>query len=450
MSALRLLLVLLACHLPGRAERPNIILITTDDQRADALGSASNGFYHSPVLDALAARSLVFTDAHAAFALCSPSRATILTGQYGSRNGVNGLGGKLHTPAHSIAHALKNSGYQTAFSGKWHLQNSPAELGFDWSLVFHSNGRWYGREVSLNGQKSTPRELIDAHCAKISARYLREERDPAKPFFLWHCTQLPHMDHRHTWPASAENKARFDPARIPLPPTWRGPGEHQPPHLATVRNRSQALKYGYDQAAKIREHIRDYAATIADLDQALAPLFAEIDRQKLRDNTLLIFLGDNGWMLGEHGLTSKVLAYQASTHIPFMISGPGVNPGKSDALVSNLDLAPTLLRAAGLPAAGHHQGLALQDLWHEDGHPWRRHFLYEATGGYGGVPPTGALITKEHRLIATWEKSPLAPAPFLELYDRLGDPHEQRNLASDPGRQKLIEKLYLPLREHAW
>ncbi|MFN0121110.1 MAG: sulfatase-like hydrolase/transferase [Blastocatellia bacterium] len=431
-------------------DRPlNLIVITTDDQRHDVIGALNRGATFTPGLDRLARRSLVFTNAHAVFALCSPSRAAILTGQYGSRNGVEFLDGALREPQRSVARLLRQRGYQTAVSGKWHLKTTPAEAGFDYAVTFYANGVWRGREVNKNGQILRPAELVDLFTAHESALFLRQ-RKQGQPFFLWHCTQLPHMDDKLTWPVSAESLALYDLLKMPLPATWNELTEHsgKPPSLVSARNRTQALQYGYDKPDRIRAHTREYRAAISDLDTALVPLWQAMDDEGLWENTLVIFLGDNGWMLGEHGLTSKVLAYKPSSQIPLMIAGPGIRPGHSGHLALNIDIAPTLLSLAdaAIPAGTQGQPILLRQ-----GKATRREaFVYEGLEGYGGTKPFLAAISSRWKLIHTWEDRAQVGqvAPFIELYDRHADPDEARNLAKKQRLQKTQAALARRIERH--
>lgn len=433
-----LLAPLAALHAAAiQMERPNIVFVLTDDQRWDAAGFASGGAVWSPGMDRLRARGMHFTRAYAAYSLCSPSRAAILSGQYGSRNGVNGngvnaLGGALNRPQDTFVNALRNAGYQTAVSGKWHLQTTPKQAGFDWAVTFQSNGTWYGREVDRNGVKVKPPGLVDAYCAGESVRFLRE-RDKARPFILWHCSQLPHMDHKHTWPASEANLARYETEKMPIPPTWQGNESDKPEWLDQTRNRTQALKYGYVKSVKIRDHTREYRATISDLDDALQPLWTALDAEDLWANTIVIFMSDNGWMLGEHGLTSKVLAYEPSARVPLFIAAPGIKSGSQcDRLVSNLDIAPTLLDFAGLAVPESYQGRSLRPLFTDPQMKVRDGFIYEGTGGYGAVPPMFAWITERTKVIQTLGSKPEKQPGFIEIYDLQNDPDEAENLASSP------------------
>jgi arylsulfatase A-like enzyme len=343
---------------------------------------------------------------------------------------------------------LRAAGYQTAVCGKWHLKTTPQAAGFDWAVTFEGNGSWYGRPVNHHGEIVKPDELVDRYCASASIRFLRE-RDRQKPFFLWHCTQLPHMDHRHSWPASAENLARHDARAMPLPATWKGDAPDKPGWLAESRNRTQVLSYGYTEPANLREHIRAYRATLADLDDALQPLWAELDAQNLWENTVVVFMSDNGWMLGEHGLTSKVLAYEASARVPLLIAAPGIRSGgQCDRLVSNLDLAPTLLAFAGLGVPPAYQGRSLRPLLANPRLQFRPGLRYEGVGGYGNVPPLMAWITERWKVIHTLGDPPDREPRFIECYDLQRDPGETRNVASLPEFSAALAAARTALKAH--
>lgn len=433
-----------------KADRPNIVFVLTDDQRWDAAGYASGGAVWSPGIDKLRSRGMQFTRAYAAYALCSPSRAAILSGQYGSRNGVNTLGAALNRPQDSFASLLRNAGYQTAVSGKWHLATTPKEAGFDWAVVFHGNGAWHGRPVNRNGKTVRPPELVDAYCAEEAVRFLRG-RDKTRPFFLWHCTQLPHMDGRHTWPATKASLGRYLTADMPLPPTPKGDEADKPDWLAQSRNRTQALKYGYADPTMIRTHVRAYRAAIGDLDDALHPLWSALDAEDLWANTIVVFMSDNGWMLAEHGLTSKALAYEPSARVPLIIAAPGIKPGtRSDSLVCNLDLGPTLLEFAGLAIPQAYQGLSLRPLLTDPQARIRAGFIYEGTGGYGLVPPMGAWITERTKVIHTLGVRQGDAPSFVECYDLQNDPHETKNMSSAPEFVTLRDEAAAAFKRHDW
>jgi len=436
---------------PAAAIRPNIIVILTDDQRFDALGANGNPRIHTPHLDALAQRSVRFTDAHVVMSLCSPSRAAIMTGRYGSANGVTSLDGPLRSGERTFAQHVRAAGYRTAFAGKWHVGGTPREAGFDFACYFRGNGTYHGRAVWDEGREVRPAQHVDDYCVDRSIAFLEEAAGQAAPFLLFHNTQLPHMDHRHRWPSPAEIRARYDSAGLPLPPTVAGDLTGKPPYLETVRNRGQANVYGYQDPAKLRAHIRDYYAVISQMDTLLGRLLEAVGRLKLNEKTWIFFLSDNGWLLGEHRMTSKVLAYAPSVRIPLLVAGPGLAPRTEERLALNLDLAPTILDLAGLASSPAMHGASLRPLLWGEAVTWRDRFVYECLDGYGGTKPMLGVISADWSYIATWDRPAdvgVDPPAHRELYHRRADPHEARNLASDPIGMATVRSLHQDIDRH--
>ena len=428
--------------------KPNIVVILTDDQQFDAAGFNGNTVIHTPAIDRLAANSRRFTQAHVAFALCSPSRAAILTGRFGSANGVLELNSKLKPGEQTIANYLKAAGYATGMSGKWHLPTPPDSLGFDFYNYFYSNGTYYGRQIVDMGDTLRPEIHCDAYSADRSVDFIREQVAGEQPFFLFHCTQTPHMDHRLTWPARPETKARYDPGNMPVPANRLDDLTGKPEYLQTVRNRTQARKYGYPDSAAIQEHTLEYYAVITEMDDFIDRVLRELDAQGIADETYVFFLSDNGWMLGDHGFTSKVLPYRPSSRIPFLVQGPDIRKDTSTALVSNLDVLPTILDLVGLDIPGNIHGKSLVPILQSARAEVRPALIYEGLGLYGGARPNLSVITDELRYIVTFEDATLQRVIFRELYDQRSDPWEMNNLAEKPEYAKMIRQLEQYITNH--
>ena len=430
------------------APRPNFLVILTDDQRADAFGAAGNPHVRTPHLDRLAARGVRFTQSFVATSICSPSRAAHLTGRYGSGNGVMDLQQTRLKPGEKTwAQALQAAGYRTSMVGKWHLTNTPQSLGFDEATFFHSNGAYYRRKVNERGKVVEVPGHLEDYTAEQAVRFLHEAADDKTPFSLWLCTQLPHLDDRFRWNAKPETLRLFDAARLPVPAAWPDDLAGKPPYLKEARHHTRAVEeYGYDRRENVQAHLRDYYATIADMDTALGRVFAALDDHKLRDNTYIVFSSDNGWLLGEHKMTSKVLAYEESMRVPMLIVGPGIEPRVDDRLVLNVDIAPTLLDLAGLAVPENLHGRSLAPLLRktdgDDRGPWRDAVLYEAIKPELGSWPLLAVRTQRWKYIRTFEaKSQLDKIAFEELYDLKTDPGEMQNLAREPTHAATLAEL---------
>ena len=439
--------------------RPNLIFIFTDDQRLDAIAASGNSLIRTPNIDRLAARGVRFTNARVVMSLCSPSRAAALTGCYGSRNGVTSLGRPLAPGVVTFASLLQDDGYRTAMVGKWHIKDQPQDVGFDYHCTFYGNGTYHGRAVNDNGTSLKPEQHVDDYCVDRSITFLRDAsnaaiNDQSQPFVLFHATQLPHMDGRLSWPSQPEVRRTYDDDRMKLPSTWRGDLSGKPPYLAEVRNRTQALIYGYDQPENIRTHIADYYAVITEMDQMLGRLFDELDRLELWQNTWVIFMSDNGWLLGEHGMTSKVLPYESSVRVPMIVAGPGLEHGVEDRIALNIDIAPTLLDLAGLDVPDSMHGRSLKPLLLADTletSVWRERFVYECINGFGRTRPMLAVIDKRWKLIHVWDDADeigVRPPAFVELYDLENDPDETHNLADNEQHSAVLNELAIAIEEH--
>ena len=436
----------LCCSAALADTRPNILFLLTDDHRHDCLSSAGNSIARTPNLDRIAEHGTRFTNAFATLAICSPSRAACLTGQYGSVNGVTSFGNvSLNAPQHTFAHALQQSGYATGVTGKWHLKTTPREAGFQFASVCWSNGTWYNRRFNINGEEQVMPGFVDDVSVDESLRFIRQASDEDKPFMLWLNTQVPHMDHRHTWPAKDEFRGKYDTARMPLPTTWNDDLAGKPGYLKSSRSRTQALKYGYDDPAAIRAHARDYYAGVEQMDRSVGRLLKHLEETGIRDNTWIIFMGDNGWFLGEHGFTSKVLAYEESMRVPMVISSPDSRRTECDALVLNVDLAATILDIAGhsIPETMH--GRSLLPLLDGAAPPdWRRSFLYEAPTPQLGSRPLWAVRDHKWKYVETELDD---GSTFAELYDLENDAVEADNVAADPHNTHVLNRLQADLVE---
>lgn len=427
----------------GRDERPSFIIIYTDDQRADALGCAGNPAIITPTLDSLCRQGRHFQNAFVTLSICSPSRAALLTGRYGSANGVVGVGleRKLNAREITVAEYLKEAGYHTSMIGKWHLGDTPETLGFKESHYFTSNGPYYNRTMVEYGEEITAEGFIEDHIAGKAVDFLDRMEDEYDPFFLFYCTQLPHMDNSFDWEVQPETLAMYVNKTISLPDTQHDSLNNKPKYLKTSRSRERGNSYGYQDEDSLKNHMLRYYAAITEMDAALGRVFEKLKSTGLDENTYIIVMGDNGWFLGEHGFTSKVLAYEKSIRVPLIISGPDVVLGNSSELVLNIDIAPTVLELAGLEIPTNLHGKSLLPLMRNEEVVWREDFLYEAPEPQLGSWPLEAVRTQEWKYIKTYDLENPEQAAYEELYNIREDPEEMNNLVHDQFLNNVLNDL---------
>lgn len=437
-----------APHVRAQNKQPNIIFIYSDDQRYDALGVNDNNVIITPELDKMAQQGIRFTKANVVFSLCSPSRAALLTGRYGSANGVLQLGSDLNQEEKTVAQYLQKAGYLTGVSGKWHIGRHPADAGFDFSVYFEGNETYYGRTIYDEGKKINPEMHCDLYCAKRSVDFLKEAADGDKPFFLWHNPQTPHMNGNLIWDARVETTKKYNVNEMPVAGNRLDDLKNKPEYLSQVRNLTQAKVYEYPDSAAIQQHSLEYYSVITEMDQFLGLIFNTLDELGLRDNTYIFFMSDNGWMLGEHGFTSKVLPYHPSTAVPFFVVGPDIRPSVNEEIVLNIDMAPTLLELAGIVIPESIHGKSLVPLLKGKEGKWRQEFIYEGLGTYGGAKPNLTVINNSYRYIETYSDEYLNTIIFRELYDLNKDKDEMVNIADNPEKTELISSFQKMITAH--
>ena len=373
-----------------RGERPNLIFILTDDQRRDSLPIHGNTFVETPALDALAAESLVFERASVTSAICTPSRATYLLGQYERRHAVNFNSGTAVSAAawaKSYPVLLRDSGYFTGYIGKNHVP--VGKRGYKTGLMEKSFDFWYAGHGQIKFYPKEQHEIFKGAAADTQVEILTEaadsflggsaiegaesfltKRPQDQPFCLSICLNVPHgaststMEMRPTDPALYRTKYRDKSASIPLPETYVSKKLIQKPKLPKNLLYTEFRQTIYDYADSpdsLRERILRQYQTITGIDLMVGQIRKRLTELGLAENTIIVFSSDHGLMLGEHGLGGKALNYEPCLAVPLIIHDP--RPGKkarlSDALAQSIDIAPTLLDFAGVEIPDTMQGQSL-------------------------------------------------------------------------------------------
>jgi arylsulfatase A-like enzyme len=438
-SLLSLLALMLGASLAaGEASGrpPNIVLLYADDWRHDTLGCAGNRIVRTPHLDRLATQGVRFTRAMVTTAVCGVSRASLLTGQWMSRHGNPGFDA-FRTPwEQTLPGVLRTNGYWVGHLGKWHNGGFPAER-YDVGEAY--SGRHWMKRADGSEVHVTQKNQEDA------LAFLRS-RPGDRPFCLTLAFFAPHAEDQHPeqyrpQPFSAEWYAG---TVIPVPPTATPAHTARlPSFLSDPRNEGRR-RWGlrFDTPEKYQRRMTDYYRLCSEVDAACGAVLAELDRLGLADDTIVLFTGDNGYFHGEKGLADKWYPYEESIRVPLIVRDPRLPAARrgstSDAMVLNVDLAPTLLAAAGLPIPAGMQGRDLAPLLGQDRTAgWRSEFFYEHAiiRSVDFIPASQALVTGRLKYL-------LFPDHQVEqLFDLQADPHEEHDLIADPDQAAALAEL---------
>ena len=492
MNKCTLVLTVLALSvLVGRAadQRPNILFIMSDDHTAQAVGAYATvlkDLNPTPTIDTLAAEGMTFDNAFCTNAICTPSRACIITGQYPHVNGVFDLRGNIPPEKQALPILFRNAGYQTAMIGKWHLKKEP---NFDYYKVLPGQGKYFDTMFRIQGPRKWPQNTV-THEGQHSSDaitdsaldWFRNKRDPDKPFFVCHQYKAPH-DY-------FENAPRYQSylrdVSIPEPPTLhdvprtfgsiatRGHDDELMAHIGTsIGKRNPRRSYAVDLKERFPEefpsdydvtklserettrlayqaYLRKYLRCVKGVDDNLKRLFDYLREEGLYDNTVIIYTGDQGFWLGENDYQDKRWAYDPSMRMPFIVRYPGSIRGgaRSDAIVENVDYPALMLDFAGIPRPSSMQGRSFKSICETGKEPadWKKaaYYRYWMHMAHHDNPGEMAIRTKTHKLIyfygADYEGKNQTP-PGWELYDLGRDPSELNNVYDDPAYSKVREEL---------
>ena len=447
--------------------QPNVLFIAADDLRTE-LGCYGDPEALTPNIDALARRGRIFQRAYCQQAVCNPSRASLLTGLRPDTLRVWDLATHVRSTTPDVVtlpQHFKNLGYYTRDIGKiFHNDTRPASAGermFDapsWSVTpTHATGEHW-RDWVVPGEPAGPRTkqgatqcldapddaYFDGQIATEAIASLRAQKEAEQPFFLAVGFWKPHL------PFNAPKKYwdLYDRAKLSPPLNPHAPTGAPPIALhgsIELRNYAGIPRDGPLSPEKIMELRHGYLACVSFLDAQVGRLLAELDRLSLRENTIVVLWGDNGFHLGEHDLWGKTSNYELDAHVPLIISVPGAPaPGEpSHALVELLDVYPTLVELCGLPAVDGLEGVSLVPLLHDPHAAGKAAVLTQHPHPFYGEKSTTmgyALRTERYRYVE-WRDLGNDAVVARELYDEAADPLETVNRAADPARRSSLESL---------
>ena len=447
MKRLLLSLALPVLALAAPAKRPNILFILTDDQRWDALSLAGHRHLRTPNIDRLGREGVYFRNAFCTTSLCSPSRASILSGLYAHAHGVTNNFTEYPAALPSFPRVLQSAGYDTAYIGKWHMgeDNDEPRPGFNWFVTHKGQGKYFDTEFNLNG---TRREVVKGYYTHVvtgmAEDWLRRPRD-GKPWLLMIGHKAPHSFY------FPEPKYERTFAQVPVPyPETAFMLEDKP---AWIRERLYTWhgiygplfewrkKFPDDSPAAVKDFeamTRAYWGTILSVDDSVGRLHALLRERGELDNTIIVFMSDNGILNGEHGMVDKRTAHEPSMRIVQLVRYPGLTPTDRprviDQQVLTVDVAPSLLELAGAPALNGIHGRSWKRLVQEGDPAWRKswlyHYNYEKQFPY--TPNVRAVRTESWKYSRSPHGDGGPDRHRAELYNIEFDPEERRNLIDLP------------------
>jgi len=438
----RFLFAVLLLPALAAARQPNILLILPDQMRARAMGCDGNAEVKTPNIDRLAAEGIRFRRTYANVPVCCPARAILLTGTYPHVNGMMANDLRLREEQVTLAERLGDAGWFTGFIGKWHLDGGPREPGFvppgprRQGFEFWAAYECHHRHFDPDYFRDTPEKIVsnkfepEASC-DFAVEFLRS-RPKDRPFFLTVQMGPPH----DPYGAPEAYMKQYDPAALTPDPTWQEGSETRPGPKAGLRRGPLANRF---VPVGGREEIAAYYAAITAIDDQVGRLLAVLRETDAEQDTIVLFTADHGDMLGNHGMRRKRKPHDESARVPGLLRWPARVPAGRvvDTLFSHVDMAPTLLALAGQPVPPEMQGADLSRVAlgeTEEGPDAVLLQIFVPFAPDGIERPWRGLITRDHTYARYQD------APWVLFDDRV-DPHQQRNLATEPSAEALRSEL---------
>lgn len=434
------------------AKPRNVVFILSDDHRWDAMGFMGHPFLETPAMDSMAENGVFLKNAFVSTSLCSPSRASILTGLYTCNHRV--IDNNRMVPEGTIffPQYLQRAGYDTAFIGKWHMggHTDNPRSGFNHWVSFRGQGSYLpsNNGLNVNGERVPQKGYITDELTDYAVDWLKS-RDKDRPFFLY----LSHKGVHANFTPAERHKGRYADVEIVPPATQADTAENyegRPRWLKDQRNSWHGVGFPYHSNLDIAQYYRNYCEALLSVDDSIGTVLQTLKDMGEYDSTLVIYMGDNGFMFGEHGLIDKRVAYDASIRVPMVMQCPELfQPGTVvEEVVANIDIGPTIMEAAGLETPAYMDGQSFIQIAQKKEIPWRDYFLYVYywEKNFPQSPTVFALRGDKFKYITyygLWDTD--------ELYDLENDPGETKNLIADPKYAQVVRemenKLYQMLDE---
>jgi len=475
---------LVGCNNGKETERPNILFIMSDDHTAQAwgvYGGILKDYVYTPNISRLADEGCVFENSLVSNSICTPSRATILTGQYSHINGVKNLG-KGFTPQHNnIAKVLSGGGYQTSVIGKWHLQTEPT--GFDYYCVLPGQGRYWDPVMKtkenwghyLDGGKEYKGFSTDV-ITDMTIDWI-ESRDKSKPFMAMCNFKATHEP--YDYPKRFSHLYRDE--EIPVPESFWDNGAHTTGRSfkgQSIDNLKERYLFASENPDKKRDFmfypelpfsveglsheearmktyqkfVKDFMRCGAAIDDNIGKLLNYLDESGLAENTIVIYTADQGYFLGEHGWFDKRLIYEESIHMPLVIRYPKEIPAgsRNSDIIENVDFSALFADYAGVKYPATMQGHSFRNnLKGDTPDDWRKYGYYRYWQHQPDRPAHFGIRGKRYKLAFFYgnglkkknSKDGLGSTQYWDFFDLQEDPNELRNAYNDPQYQEIIKKM---------
>lgn len=444
----------------------NVVFILSDDHRYDFMGFLGTiPWLETPAMDRMAREGAYIRNAFVTTSLSSPSRASILTGLYSHTHQVVDNAAPLPEGLTFFPEYLRQAGYETAFFGKWHMGNDTGEPqpGFSHWEGIRGQGEYWNPRINTDGEwieysdSTYLGDLLTDH----AIHFIRRQHEAGKPFFVY----LSHKGVHDPFEAPVRYAGCYRDKQVPLPASFMNPcyglaptpnkdpktgkplsaeayygDDMKPDWVKRQRESWHGVDYAYDGRRDWREEVRKYCETLRAVDESIGRVLDSLQSMGLDGNTVVIYMGDNGFCWGEHGLIDKRQFYEASVRVPMLIRAPGLFDGGQvlERMVQNVDIAPTVLACAGLDKPAQMVGASYIPLLQGRNIPWRDRIFYEYywEHEYPQTPTMHGVRTDDYKYIryhGVWDTN--------EFYDLRTDPHELHNRIADPAYRGVIERL---------
>jgi N-acetylglucosamine-6-sulfatase len=450
------LLLLITLTANAQQKHMNIIYILADDHRYDAMGFMNRvKRLQTPGMDRMAREGAHLKNAFVSTALCSPSRASILTGQYAHSHTVVDNDAPLPVNLKFFPQYLQQKGYQTAFLGKWHMGNTgdAPQPGFDYWLSFQGQGVYNNPTFNINGQRIKQAE--GSYTTDLLTDYAVDwmtKRNKQKPFFVY----LSHKGVHAEFQPAKRHEGKYKNLPIFCPPSMYLTATSQSKTFGTVtppqskvnyadipqwvrnqRNSWHGVDYMYHGQIPFDQFYHLYFETLMAVDESVERVMNWVKENGLDKNTMIVYMGDNGFSFDEHGLIDKRHAYEESMRVPLLVWAPGMVKPNSvvEQVVMNVDLAPTFLELAGVAKPAQIQGYSFTNLLKGNANGWQRDkvfYEYYWEAAFPQTPTMFAVRSDRYKYIyynGVWD--------INELFDLQNDPFEMNNLIRDSSYRKI-------------